>query len=270
MFSISQIKANHWPSVVSSYHIGESLGVEHRDRPSEVVNNGHPIPVGAVAGLEEASVSAMSKLEQVLPARLRTRLEDISTSTVSIQTTSASSVSHRVLSVVAATIRKVQRLRFEYTDGSGRASERHVEPIRLVHTGRRWYLVAFDLDRNDWRTFRMDRVVDARNTLISAEQRSAPDPAEFVQRGIGVEAWSIRATVLLRVPLGTAKSNIHPAMGSIEAIDHSSCRITIGADDTNWIARFLLGLPFGFEVEQPQELIQELASIGSRLVTAYE
>lgn len=224
---------------------------------------------GAVGGLEHASVSAMSKLEQVLPGRLRSRLEDISISTVSMQSASISSVDHGVLSTVASTIRKSQRLRFAYTDNAGRDSDRHVEPNRLVHTGRRWYLVAFDLDRDDWRTFRMDRVTDARNTLFAASKRTAPDAVEFVQRGIAIDAWSYRAIVLLAVPASVARAEIHPAMGTIESVDDSTCRMEIGADDVNWIARFLLNLPFGFDIESPHELEQELATIGSRLVAEF-
>ncbi len=224
---------------------------------------------GAVGGLEDASVSAMAKLELVLPGRLRSRLEDVSTSTVSIQPTSTSSVDHGTLSLVASTIRKLQRLRFAYTDGSGRESERHVEPNRLVHTGRRWYLVAFDLDRDDWRIFRLDRVTGARNTLIAASKRVAPDAVEFVRRGIAVEAYSFHATVVLSVSAAEARGNIHPATGTIEEIDDSSCRMVIGADDVDWVARFLLNLPYEFEVEQPDELKTELAAIGSRLVAAF-
>jgi predicted DNA-binding transcriptional regulator YafY len=223
----------------------------------------------AVGGLEDASLSAMSKLEHVLPPRLRSRLEDVSVATTSTLGGSRSSVSHGSLAVVAATIRKQERLRFDYVDNEGRASERHVEPVRLVHTGRRWYVVAFDLNRDDWRTFRLDRVDEPRDTGVRAVSRGGPDPVELVQRGITIDAWSFRATVRLEAPIGLAEREIPPTVGTVEPIDADTSRLVIGADEVNWLARYLLGLPFGFQVEEPPALAEELASIGRRLTERY-
>ena len=88
------------------------------------------------------------------------------------------------MALVAATVRKKEKLRFRYSDNEGRVTERHIEPVRLVHTGRRWYLVAFDLDRDDWRTFRLDRVSEPLATGLRAASRPGPDPVELVQRGV--------------------------------------------------------------------------------------
>jgi predicted DNA-binding transcriptional regulator YafY len=223
----------------------------------------------AVGGLEDASVSALSKLEHVLPPRLRTRLEDISVATVSTVTSSAARVDQGALAVAAAAARGRERLRFGYVDGDGRASERHAEPLRLVHTGRRWYLVAFDIDRDDWRTFRLDRVSSPRATGMRSARRPEPDPIELVERGVAIDVYTHRGTIQLDTTVEDARRVIATTVGALEAIDADQCRLVIGADDITWLARFLLGLPWNFVVDAPEELKVELRRIGAKLATDY-
>jgi predicted DNA-binding transcriptional regulator YafY len=223
----------------------------------------------AVGGLEDASLSALSKLEHVLPPRLRNRLEDVSVATVTTVGPPSSRVDHNSLATVASAIRAGVRLRFDYTDAEQRHTERHAEPHRLVHTGRRWYLVAFDLDRDDWRTFRLDRVGDPKSTGMRSARRKVPDPIEMVQRGVAIEAYAHRATVRLHVPMDIAATMIAGTVGALEEIGPEECRLEIGADDMAWLARFLLGLPFRFTVEQPPELGEALGEIGRGLAATY-
>lgn len=223
----------------------------------------------AVGGLEDASLSALSKLEHVLPPRLRNRLEDVSEATTSTLAGARTEVDHSSLSVVATTIRKRERLRCQYVDAEGRVTERHIEPTRLVHTGRRWYLVSYDLDREDWRTFRLDRVAEPKPTGMRAKARTGPDPVELVQRGITVDAWKFAASVILEVPAPQAERIVSPTVGTVEAIDEDTCRLIIGADEMSWLARYLLSLPVRFDVEGPEELREELASIGEELTTQF-
>lgn len=223
----------------------------------------------AVSGLEDHSVSALAKLEQVLPSRLRPRLEDISEATTSTLGVPRIQVDHSALAVVAAAIRARQRVRLDYVDSRGSESERHIEPVRLVHTGRRWYLVAFDLDRDDWRTFRLDRVTSPSSTGMRAASRPVPDPVELVQRGITVDAWEFAASVILDASVERARREVAPTVGTLAAIDEKTSRLSIGADDMGWLARFLLGLSMGFEVEGPPELKKELARIGRELTKHY-
>jgi len=223
----------------------------------------------AVGGLEEASLSAMTKLEHVLPPRLRSRLEDVSVATTSTLGGSRSNVDHATLAVAAAAIRRQERLRFEYVDNERRSTERHVEPVRLVHTGRRWYLVAYDLNREDWRTFRLDRVDAPSATGMRATAREGPDPVALVQRGITVDSWRFPASVLLRVPADVALREISPTLGTVEPVDDETCRLVIGADEIGWLARYLLSLPFPFEVEEPRSLAEELVEIGEQLIASY-
>lgn len=223
----------------------------------------------AVGGLEDASLSAMAKLEHVLPPRLRSRLEDISDATTSTLTGSRTEVDYSALAAVAATIRKKERLRCGYVDGEGRETERHIEPVRLVHTGRRWYLVAFDLDRDDWRTFRLDRVAEINPTGMRSKPRRGPDPVDLVQRGITVEAWKYPATVVLHTPSRHAERMVAPTVGTVEPIDDQSCRLIIGADEMRWLAHYLLSLEVAFDVEKPEDLRVELAAIGENLVKKF-
>ena len=223
----------------------------------------------AVGGLEDSSLSALSKLEHVLPPRLRSRLEDVSVATISTTGASSTRVDHTALATTASAIRAGVRLRFDYTDAEGRRSERHAEPHRLVHTGRRWYLVAFDLDRDDWRTFRLDRVAKPNATGMRSARREVPDPVEMVQRGIAIDAWAHRAKVRLHTPLETALQMIPATIGALEPLSDSECRLTIGADEIGWLARYLLSLPFTFTAEEPSELRAELGEIGRRLTTVY-
>lgn len=223
----------------------------------------------AVGGLEDASLSAMAKLEHVLPARLRSRLEDVSDATTSTLVGSRTEVDHSTLSAVASTIRKRERLRCGYVDGEGRRTERHMEPVRLVHTGRRWYLVAFDLDRDDWRTFRLDRVSAVAPTGMRAKSRRGPDPVDLVQRGVTVDAWKHPASVVLHCPAHVAERMIAPTVGTVEPIDDRACRLRIGADEMKWLAHYLLSLEVDFEVEEPDDLRDALASIGRSLTRRF-
>jgi predicted DNA-binding transcriptional regulator YafY len=223
----------------------------------------------AVGGIEESSLSAMTKLEHVLPPRLKTRLEDITEATVSVPGLPLPEIEQASLAVASAATRARERIRFDYVDARERRSERHVEPLRVVHTGRRWYLVGFDLDRDDWRTFRLDRLSSVWRTGMRSARRETPDPVELVQRGIAVEMWQHRARVVLDVDVDRARRTIAGTVGTLEPIDESSSLLLIGADEVGWIARYLLSLPFGFTVKEPGELIDELADIGRRMVAAY-
>lgn len=115
----------------------------------------------AVEGIEEASVRALAKLEQVLPSRLRHRVATLQAATMPLTSGDGATVAPDTLTVIAGAATGPERLRFGYRAGNGTETKRLVEPYRLVSTGRRWYLVAYDIDREDWRTFRVDRVKPA-------------------------------------------------------------------------------------------------------------
>ncbi|MEV7907757.1 helix-turn-helix transcriptional regulator, partial [Streptomyces anulatus] len=140
---------------------------------------------GAIAGIEEASLRALAKLEQVLPSRLRRRVNTLQTYTVPVPRDDAGpGVDPSVLTTLAAVCRDRERLRFDYHDHAGAATLRTVEPYRLVNWGRRWYLLAWDVERGDWRTFRVDRIRSRTPTGPRFTPRDLPDDdvAAYVSR----------------------------------------------------------------------------------------
>ncbi|MER6958443.1 YafY family protein [Streptomyces sp. NPDC000618] len=140
----------------------------------------------ALEGVDEASVRALAKLEQVLPARLRHRVSTLQAATTPLTSGDGASIAPETLTVMASTVAGQERLRFAYRAKDGTESRRLTEPYRLVSTGRRWYLVAYDLDREDWRTFRVDRVRDPFATGARFTPRELPtgSAAEYLRRSI--------------------------------------------------------------------------------------
>src|SRR3954447_209784 len=184
---------------------------------------------GTVEGVEEASVRALSKIEQLLPSRLARRLSALQAMIVT-PAGSKSAVDARDLSVIAGACRDCETLRFRYRDHAGTASARSVEPHRLVHTGHRWYLVAWDSDRRDWRTFRVDRIQPKPVTGARFLPRDPParDLAAYVSRGVAY-APPCRARVKLLVNADRVVRQWPNGTGLIEPIDEHSCFLQMGA-----------------------------------------
>ena len=220
---------------------------------------------GGVAGIEDAALAALAKLEQVLPVPLRERLQALHAATVPLVGGSGPSVDPDALVLVAQGCRRLERLRFQYLDGSGQRSERSVEPFRLVPVRRRGYLVARDRDRDDWRTFRVDRIQDPVLTGHRFVRAEEPDAAAMVAEGLAVGAYSLQATVVLLVPHREAAAEIPRTVGSLEPHDDGTL-LRIGGSDLRWLATYLAALPFGFRVLDPPELRDELRALGRRLV----
>jgi predicted DNA-binding transcriptional regulator YafY len=169
------------------------------------------------------------------------------------------------LMTLATTCRRGERVRFTYRDGADRVSERRVEPHRLVSLGRRWYLVGFDLDRDDWRTYRVDRVRTLSPTGHRNSPRVTPDAAALVSEGVAVRVFDTRARVRVMAPAHVAAQHIAPTIGVIEPVDDSSCVVTIGGD-ADWIARYLISLEVEFDVLEPPEVKDELRALAAGLL----
>jgi predicted DNA-binding transcriptional regulator YafY len=219
---------------------------------------------GTVTGIEETSLRALAKLEQVLPSRLRHRVNALQTYTVPIAG-SGPTVDATILSTLAATCRDHERLRFDYRDHDGATSLRTVEPHRLVSGGRRWYLVAWDVDRQDWRTFRVDRIEPRIPTGPRFTPRELPEGgvASLVQKGVSSAMWRIMARVILHVPAAEVADRLPPA-ATLEPIDEHSCVMTAGADTPQWLAIGLTMLDVDFEVVEPPELVEQLRTLSDR------
>ena len=220
---------------------------------------------GSVAGIEETSVRALAKLEQVLPSRLRHRVNALWTSTVPVPG-DGPTVDAEVLTVIAGACRDHQRLRFDYRDHSGAGSVRAVEPHRLVCWDRRWYLLAWDTDRQEWRSFRVDRLQPRTPTGPRFIPRDLPDDevAAHVTRGVWSAGWRHHARVILHAPAGTVAARIPPAVGLLEAVDERTCVLDTGADTLDRLAVYLSMLGVDFEVSEPADLVEHIRTLADR------
>lgn len=148
---------------------------------------------GSVAGVGESALRALSKLDQVMPARLRSQVSAVHDATVTLAPTSSDSpVDPDVLMTLARACRDREHVGAGYTDIRGNSTQRRLEPYQLVTTGRRWYLMAYDRDRADWRSLRLDRMSDVRAMGSTFTARDAPDAASYVRRSISSSALPLR------------------------------------------------------------------------------
>jgi predicted DNA-binding transcriptional regulator YafY len=221
-----------------------------------------------VRGTEETSVRALAKLEQVLPSRLRRRVSALQAYTVPFDSWGPT-VDAETLAVIAGACRDLVRLRFAYRSHDGATSRRLVEPHRLVHTGRRWYLAAWDCDREDWRSFRVDRIEPRLTTDRRFEPREPPggDAAKYVARSISSQRDRHQATVILHAPLDAVAHRVPHAVGTLEAIDDASCLLRTGADWLGGLAVYVADIGVDFTVVDPPELaarVRELAQLFAR------
>jgi predicted DNA-binding transcriptional regulator YafY len=224
---------------------------------------------GTVPGFEDAAVAALAKIEQVLPVRLADQINSVQSATVALRSRSnreSSPVEPGVLVTVAQACRGPERLRFDYVDREGNVTERHVEPYRLVHTSRRWYLVARDRDRDAWRTFRVDRMSNPQRTGMWFTHTDPPDAAALVAEGISVQVYRYHARILLHVPHEQAVEMIGPVVGVLERKGRNRTVLRTGADEIGWIAGYLAGLDCRFEVLEPDELKAAVRALGERLI----
>jgi predicted DNA-binding transcriptional regulator YafY len=219
---------------------------------------------GAASGFEDSAVAALAKLEQVLPARLRDRVVALNTTTVLLAHRDQAVVDPEILLLLAQGCRRLERVRFEYRDGAGNVTDRTVEPYRLVNTERRWYFVARDLGRDAWRTFRVDRMRTPALTGHRFTRTSEPDAAAMVADGLAVASHPVQAEILLRVDPAEAATTIPRTVGTIEPAEEGTL-LRIGAPDVEWLAHYLAGVPYAFEVRHPPELRTALRALGRRL-----
>jgi predicted DNA-binding transcriptional regulator YafY len=220
----------------------------------------------AVQGIEEAAVRALTKLERVLPSRLRYRVGALSSATVPLVTGTQQAVDPSQLTGIAAAIANTELLRFAYQDNDGAETRRHVEPYRLVTASRRWYLIAFDLDRADWRLFRVDRIANARATGARFQPRELPegDPAAFTTSKLYSLVPTYEAVVVVALPA----DRVPPHLGTAEPVDEHRSRVRAGADTLEWLAFRFASSGCEFTVEEPQELIDYLRAMNDRVARA--
>jgi predicted DNA-binding transcriptional regulator YafY len=224
---------------------------------------------GTVAGVEETAMRALAKLEQVLPARLRRRVRAVGTH-VEPTAGGAPAADPDVLAAIAAASHDREGLRFGYRGYDGRASRRKVEPHRLVHLGRRWYLVAWDLDREDWRSFRVDRITTPLSPGARFRPRRPPPggAAAFAAKGALDARNRWPAEVVLHAPIDAVRARVPATVGTLEPIDEAHCLLHTGADWLGGLAVYIAAIGVDFEVREPPELTAELRTLGERFLRA--
>jgi predicted DNA-binding transcriptional regulator YafY len=223
----------------------------------------------SVTGIEETALRALVKLEQVLPAHLRRRLGALSSATFTLPV-GGPTVDPQYLTVIAAARRDHECLRFAYRSRDGSETRRDVEPHAIVNYGRRWYLVAWDRGREDWRTFRVDRLLKPASTAVRFTPRKLPtgDAAAFVKRQIAERPNRFEARVVLHCAADEMKARMPAYWGRFEPIDEHTCEYATGDDDLRWLALRVAMLGVDFEVVEPPELIEHLQELALRLSRA--
>ncbi|MFF2326858.1 MULTISPECIES: helix-turn-helix transcriptional regulator [unclassified Streptomyces] len=229
----------------------------------------------AIEGVDEASVRALAKLEQVLPSRLRHRVSTLQNATMPLTRGDGSTVDPHTLTVMAAAVTGRERLRFAYRAGDGAETKREAEPYRLVSTGWRWYLVAYDLGREDWRTFRVDRVTEPFATGARFTPRELPtgDAAEFLSSSIArrqpERALALAVEVSFAAPVDFVSARLPASIGPVEGTGENSCRLrAVLSDSLEWVAVRLALVDCEFTVHEPPQLVEHLGRLGARLSRA--
>jgi predicted DNA-binding transcriptional regulator YafY len=214
-------------------------------------------------GLGEAARRAIAKLEQMLPAPVE---RDIALSSTVLRVGApGEDVDGGVLRTLSAACRGSDELAVTYRDRNGRASERRLLPYRVVSIGRRWYLVARDARKPEWRTWRVDRVATAVPTGHRFVVHDPPDAIALVQRAISTAPYRHQARIELKAPIERVARLVPPSVGVLEAIDGATTMLTTGADDLDMIALHVAHLDIDFVVHEPVELRQRMLALATRL-----
>jgi predicted DNA-binding transcriptional regulator YafY len=222
----------------------------------------------SVSGIEETSIRALVKLEQVLPAHLRRRVNALQ-SVLATLPASGPLVDPEALTAIAGACRDRERLRFDYRSRDASESRRHVEPHSLVNLGRRWYLVAWDCDRQDWRTFRVDRLERPRPAGARFDPRTLPakDPAAYVAANLSGAPMRHQARVTLHAPAADVRRRRY-LWGTVAEIDEHTCEYRTSDDSLDWLALRIGMMGIGFEVHEPPELVEAFRALAERCARA--
>jgi predicted DNA-binding transcriptional regulator YafY len=220
----------------------------------------------SVTGIEETSLRALVKLEQVLPAHLRRRVAALSSATVAAPAPGPT-VDPQHLTTIAAACRDLECLRFGYRSRDGTATRREVEPHALVNLGRRWYLAAWDRGRADWRSFRVDRLERPAGTGVRFASRPLPaaDAAAYVAQSISGAFSSLEARVIVHASADDVLRRLPHLRGALTPVSEDRCEYRPADYDVEWLALRVAMLGFDVEVLEPPELIEQVRALGRRL-----
>ncbi len=266
------------PGVAGGYRLGNS-----GELPPLLLDDAEAVAVavglrtaatGGIAGIEETSVRALTKLEQVLPGRLRRRVSALSdaTSTFGVE---GPQIDPEVLATLAGACRDQMRLRFSYVARDERSSARVTEPAAVVYSGHRWYLVAFDLDRDDWRTFRLDRIRSRPRTGERGRRRTVPggDPAAYVRERLrgareGEASDAAPGRIRMGVPAARIRSRIPGRYATVEPDGEAACIVTSRGAWSPGFLVWMATLDEPMEVLDPPEMLAAARAVVARLTPA--
>ncbi len=223
----------------------------------------------SVAGIEETSIRALVKLEQVLPSHLRRRVNALG-SVLATLPASGPMVDPGQLTAIASACRDRERLRFAYRSREAQDTRRHVEPHSLVNLGRRWYLVAWDCEREGWRTFRVDRLERAAATGARFAPRALPegqDPAAFVAARLRDAPSRFQARVTVHAPAAELRNRPY-LWGTVQPAGEERCEYATSDDSLDWLALRIGMLGYEIEVHEPPELVERFAELAARFARA--
>lgn len=226
---------------------------------------------GSIEGLEETSLRALTKLEQVLPPRIRKQVSTLQEAVVPVARAWVT-VDADVLTSVAQACRDRERIRYQYQTRDGDEAERHVEPHQLVSIHQRWYLLAYDRDRDDWRTFRLDRMSSPWGTRVRFDPRPIPggSAAEYVEGSLRSVPTRYHAVATVHAPAQEVAGRLRHGGARVDEIGEERCRVRIGGDALEWLAFTLIWQGFDFVVHEPAELVDFVAELSVRLARAAE
>ncbi|AYA26933.1 helix-turn-helix transcriptional regulator [Rhodococcus rhodochrous] len=217
-----------------------------------------------IAGAAEAALRALAKLDQVMPPRLREEVRAIYGATETV-VGAGTEIDADTLLALARACRDATRVRFRYTTRQEVDDERTVEPVRMVATGQRWYLMAWDVDRDDWRTFRLDRMRDVTPTTWRFRPRQHPDPVAYVQRSVTESPYRYIARIRLRADADQVRDMVPPQVGRVEDDEDGWCVLVVGADDPDWVVMHVARMGFEAVVLEPPELRAAADRLATRL-----
>ena len=218
-----------------------------------------------IAGVDEASVRALAKVVQVMPPRLRRRVDALRMTTLSTALGPGPSADAGILTALAQACRDEERIEFAYVARDGQASTRAVEPHRLVSIERRWYLVAYDLTRFDWRSFRLDRIAEPRPTGTRFRPRALPaeDAAEYVRDSLHTAFESLVVDAVVEAPYERVL-DVLGRWATVEDNGDGTSSVRITADSAEWALFGLAAVDAPFRISGPEEAVIAAADWGQR------
>jgi predicted DNA-binding transcriptional regulator YafY len=218
-----------------------------------------------IAGVDEASVRALAKIVQVMPPKLRRRVDALRTTTLSTTFGPGPTADAGILTALAQACRDEERIEFAYVARDGQASKRTVEPHRLVSIERRWYLVAYDLTRFDWRSFRLDRVAEPRPTGTRFRPRALPaeDAAEYVRESLHTISESVVVEAVIEAPHDRVLERLG-RWATVDDLGDGTSAVHITADSAEWALFGLAAVDAPFRIVGPEDAVVAAADWGER------